>query len=73
MASLIGHELRHAVEVADASSVVDPQTLAQWFGRIGLRVDPETFETKIAKSRQHTIDRELKGPKRAGCGPAPIQ
>ena len=73
MASLIGHELQHAVEVADAPSVVDPQTLVWWFGRIGFRIDAETFETQTAKRVEQIIHRELVGPTRSGCRPSPLE
>jgi hypothetical protein len=70
LASLIGHELQHTVEVADAPSVVDPQTLAQWFGRIGYRLDAVTFETKAAMV-ERAIIRELTAAGRFTCGTAP--
>jgi hypothetical protein len=71
LASLIGHELQHAVEVADAPSVVDPQTLAQWFGRIGHRLDAVTFETPAAAMVEHAIIRELTAAGRFTCGTVP--
>jgi hypothetical protein len=33
--AILGHELQHVVEIADATSVVDARSLATWYRRIG--------------------------------------
>jgi len=59
----LAHELRHAVEVADAPWVVSPGTLAQYYTQIGMRV-PATgggsaFETLAAREAASRVQREL--------------
>jgi hypothetical protein len=48
--AILGHELRHAVEIAAAPSVVDSASLAQCYARIGFRVAPHVnrFDTRNA-------------------------
>src|SRR4051812_15807893 len=48
----LGHELFHALEIAAEPSVVDPETLADFYSRIGRRTGDtqrrRTFETEAA-------------------------
>jgi hypothetical protein len=48
----LGHELRHAVEVADEAEVVDRQSFARYYARIGIDVGgsgpSRQFETEAA-------------------------
>jgi len=48
--AILGHELRHAAEIAATPSVVDNASLAQCYARIGFRVAPATdrFDTASA-------------------------
>ena len=48
--AILGHELRHAAEIAATPSVVDNDSLARCYARIGFRVLPETdrFDTSSA-------------------------
>lgn len=48
--AILGHELRHAVEIAATPSVVDAGSLARCYARIGFKVAPETdrFDTASA-------------------------
>jgi hypothetical protein len=48
----LGHELYHAMEIADEPSIMDARTLAAVYLRIGRRTDTwggrQTFETEAA-------------------------
>ena len=59
----LGHELHHALEIAGAPSVVDRQTLASYYARIGMRtsgMDPvQTFETQGAQDTALRVRRDL--------------
>jgi hypothetical protein len=58
--ALLGHELQHALEVAEASEVRDAETMARMFRRIGSEVALNTFETRGAREVAHLIRRELR-------------
>jgi hypothetical protein len=59
----LGHELRHAVEIADAPSIVDARTLAAFYRRIGVSVTvagaAEAFETVAAVEAGRRVRAEL--------------
>jgi hypothetical protein len=59
----LGHELYHAVEIADEPSVVNAQTLAAFYMRIGRRSDywggRMMFETEAAAEAGLRVRREL--------------
>jgi hypothetical protein len=59
----LGHELYHAVEIADEPSIVDARTLAAFYLRIGRRTDAwggrQTFETEAAADAGLRARREL--------------
>jgi hypothetical protein len=61
----LAHELRHAVEIADAASVVDTRTLSALYQRIGSRMSGptewETYETRAAREVSLQVRRELLG------------
>jgi len=57
--ALIGHELRHAVEVADASTVVDNQGLAALYRRIGVDHGNNLFDTAEAQEVGRRVLKEL--------------
>jgi hypothetical protein len=60
LVSLIGHELRHAVEVADVPNVRDEAALVDLYRRIGTRSsDPHNYETDAARDTARTVRREL--------------
>jgi hypothetical protein len=63
--ALIGHELQHAVEIADAPDVVDTPSLAREYQRIGFlspRLTPGTsFDSDAAVDAGNRILRELSG------------
>jgi hypothetical protein len=64
-AVLIGHELRHAVEVADAPTIVDVVTFERAYARIGFlnlnagEDETRSYETKEARDAGKQILREL--------------
>ena len=66
----LGHELRHAVEIADAPGVTDSRALAGFFARVGTNTGgwrEQTFETAsaVAAGRQVHHDLAAQGAKRA--------
>jgi hypothetical protein len=67
----LGHELYHAVEIAEEPSVVDARTLAAFYERVGRRTDNwssrQTFETEAAAAAGMRARRELfmTAPRRA--------
>jgi hypothetical protein len=59
--SVIGHELTHALEVADDPAVVNQDTLAKLYRRIGDRgqAGPHTYDTEAARLTGRTVRAEL--------------
>ena len=68
----LAHELRHAIEIADAPWVVGADTLERYYAQIGFRLDPSgwpvRFETVAARQAAAQVRRELaaRAPTRAG-------
>jgi hypothetical protein len=62
-AATLAHELRHALEIADAPWVVGTETLETYYARIGFRLDsigsPMRFETMAARDAGLQVRREL--------------
>jgi hypothetical protein len=72
--SILGHELQHAVEIADAPSVVDATSMAKYYAglKYGGVVDPSfthRFESRQAIHVEMKIVREMAVPK----GKGPVQ
>jgi hypothetical protein len=65
--ALIGHELQHAVEIADAPDVVDSSSLARAYQRIGYlnprAIGSVAFDSDAAVEVGHRVLRELSGKK----------
>ena len=63
--ALIGHELRHAVEIADAPGVVDASSMAREYQRIGYlspRLAPGvSFDSDAAVEAGYQVLRDLSG------------
>lgn len=59
--ALLGHELQHAVEVADAIEVHDTDGLQRLYQRIGLRAGPQVYDTIAAQDTGKIVRRELAG------------
>jgi len=61
--AMIGHELRHAVEVADAPDVVDADSLVREYTRIGFSnprvVDRVAFDSGAAVEAGYQVLREM--------------
>lgn len=57
--ALLGHELQHAIEVAQASGVSDQTQLAALYQRIGTRGGPQVYDTIAAQEIGRVIRREL--------------
>jgi hypothetical protein len=57
--AVIGHELRHAVEIAEASTVVDAEGLAALYRRIGVDHGNNEFDTIEAQEIGRQVRREL--------------
>ena len=58
--AILGHELRHAVEIASAPSVVDSASMARRYARIGFSVTPyaHRFDTRNAVECGQRVYRE---------------
>jgi hypothetical protein len=62
MIALIGHELRHALEIAEVPTVRDNAALISLFQRIGhSKSDLHTFDTNAAQSTGWRVRQELAG------------
>ena len=57
--ALLGHELEHANEIADAREVVDTSGFVALYERIGVRNGWHQYETKMAQEAGRQIRREL--------------
>jgi hypothetical protein len=61
--STLGHELRHAVEIADAAWVHSPADMAAFYAGAGMQIDfeagHEAFETLAAQDAGRRVAREL--------------
>lgn len=69
--ALIAHELRHAVEIADAPDVVDVASLGAAYERIGyvnhgVATPGVAFDSEAAVRAGHQVLRELSGRQRSG-------
>jgi hypothetical protein len=53
--ALLGHELRHAVEVADTPAIVDTESMAREYTRFG-RINPHAATAGLAFDTQAAID-----------------
>jgi len=60
-AATIGHELQHAVEIADAPWVNSQASMGQYYRRIGITVGtkPLTFDTDAARQAGLRVQHEL--------------
>lgn len=56
---LIGHELRHAIEIGCDASVVDARSMEALFSRIGMRTGKRRYETREAVAIENAIRMEL--------------
>lgn len=59
--AVLGHELQHAVEVANAAEVIDQATMARLYERIGSRGGEHIYDTVAAQEMGRMVRRELQG------------
>ena len=60
LVATIGHELRHAIEVAEASDVRDETALERLYRRIGMGSSGEhTYDTEAARTTGRRVRKEL--------------
>jgi hypothetical protein len=59
MIALLGHELQHATEVADAAGAADADSLLALYQRIGTRHGEGQYDTVAAEEMGRTVRREL--------------
>jgi hypothetical protein len=58
--ALIGHELRHALEIAEATEVRDTRSLIRLYERIGhLTIGEHAYDTEAARDTGRMVRREL--------------
>jgi hypothetical protein len=60
--ALLGHELQHAVEIADAAWVTDHEGVASLYRSIGFRSDngrDDCYDSRLAIETGHRIQREV--------------
>jgi hypothetical protein len=59
--AVLGHELQHAVEVADAPEVQDQDGMSRLYERIGSHKGSHVYDTAAAQEMGRTVRRELRG------------
>jgi hypothetical protein len=64
--AILGHELRHAVEIADAPSAIDQESVAALYKQIGFKTsDDRCFDSLAAIASGQQVFRELLESRRA--------
>ena len=58
--ALLGHELQHAVEVADATDVDSHDAMASLYRRIGVRVGRDAYDSAAARDAGYAIREEFR-------------
>ena len=61
LVALLGHELQHAVEVADDGTVNSEEALRGLYERIGIRTSRDTYDSRAAQMTGRTGRAELHG------------
>jgi hypothetical protein len=61
LVALLGHELQHAAEVADAHDVGSPEEFASLYRRIGVPTGPGRYDSTAARAVGQTVRAELHG------------
>lgn len=68
--AMLGHELQHAVEIAETPSIVDEDSLAREYLRMGYRSHSShvglAFDTKAAVETGERVQEEVRGALRDG-------
>jgi hypothetical protein len=63
--AMLGHELRHALEIADAPSAIDQESVASLYRRIGFSTDDRCFESAAAIDAGRQVHAEVLETSRA--------
>jgi hypothetical protein len=61
LVALLGHELQHAVEVADAPEVASDESLTGLYRRIGVHVSGDSWDSRAAREAGQTVRAEYNG------------
>lgn len=61
LTAILGHELQHAREVAQASVILDDEGFARLFRTIGIELHPNRFDTAAARAVGPLIETEIRG------------
>jgi len=59
LVGILGHELQHAVEVANAEDVTSAEALEQLYRRIGVATGPEMYDTDAARQTGYDVRAEV--------------
>jgi hypothetical protein len=59
LVALLGHELQHAAEVADAGDIASASDLRKLYRRVGERTGPDQFDTVAARRVGYVVRQEL--------------
>jgi hypothetical protein len=59
LVALLGHELQHAVEVADHAELRSADDLRAFYSRTGLRLGPDRFDSIAAREAGYLVRAEL--------------
>lgn len=70
LTAILGHELHHALEVSEATSMANVTEFERYFRAIGVGRGPSTLDTLAARDVGHAVAEELRG-RRARIKPAP--
>jgi hypothetical protein len=57
--AILGHELQHAIEIAEATDVSDNPALARLYQRIGMRGGEHWYDTIAAQNTGRAVRKEL--------------
>jgi len=57
--ALLGHELQHAVEVAEAGDISSSNDMRALYHRIGVRTGPDAYDSMAAREAGYTVRDEL--------------
>jgi hypothetical protein len=61
LVALLGHELQHAVEVADNAAIRSADDLRVYYRDTGLRTGPDSFDSEAAREMGYLVRAELLG------------
>lgn len=61
LVALLGHELQHAVEVADHQAIRSAEDLRVFYRETGIRTGPDSFDSEAAREMGYLVRAELIG------------